>query len=112
MLFHYSAIIMLLAYFIKPNKLNLKLFFFLPIIGIFLAFFKNISLSVFSSMTSLLPKFIGSKIDLYILLLNNNKFSDINLFNSLYLSLIFIYYFSLLNYKRMKSEYDIIFIKI
>jgi len=112
MLFHYSAILMLIVYFINPNKLNRKLFFFFPIIGAFIAIFKHQSLSIFSSLTSILPVFIGSKIDLYILLLDDGKFSDINLFNFLYLSLIFIYYFSLLNYKRMKSEYDIIFIKI
>ncbi|HOK63557.1 MAG TPA: EpsG family protein [Soehngenia sp.] len=116
MLFHYSAIIMLLVYFINPNKLNTKLFLTLPILGIILgillAIFKDISLSIFSNITSVLPQFIGSKIELYILLLYDGKFSDINIFNFLYLSLIFIYYFSLLNYRKMKSQYDIIFIKI
>lgn len=111
-LFHYSAIMMLIVYFINPNKLNLKLFFFLPIIGVFITIFKNLLLNLFLSMTSILPEFIGYKIDLYILLLDEGKFSDINIFNFLYISLIFIYYFSLLNYKKMKSEYDIIFIKI
>jgi len=112
MLFHYSAILMLIVYFINPNKLNLKLFFFFPTIGALIAIFKHQSLSIFSSLTSILPEFIGYKIDLYILLLDEGIFSDINIFNFLYLSLIVIYYFSLLNYKRMKSEYDIIFIKI
>ena len=112
MLFHYSAIVMLIVYFINPNKLNLKLFFFFPTIGALIAIFKHQSLSIFSSLTSILPEFIGYKIDFYILLLDEGIFSDINIFNFLYLSLIVIYYFSLLNYKRMKSEYDIIFIKI
>lgn len=94
---------MLIVYFINPNKLNLKLFFFFPAIGALIAIFKHQSLNIFSSLTSILPEFIGYKINLYILLLDEGKFSDINLFNFLYLSLIFIYYFSLLNYKRMKS---------
>jgi len=34
MLFHYSAIIMLLVYFMNPDKLNVKLYFILPILGI------------------------------------------------------------------------------
>ena len=111
-MFHYSAIIMLLVYPIKPNKINIKVSFMFPIIGLFFAFFKNIFLSIFSTMTSVLPKYLSHKIDLYISLLNVGIYSDINIFNFFYTSLLFIYYLSLLNYRRMKAEYDIIFIKI
>ncbi len=112
MMFHYSAIIMLVFYFIDTKRSNIRILFFLPIAGLLLATDRTLGLSAFSRMASLLPRFLGSKIELYISLLYEGEHSDINIFNSLNLSLLIIYYFCLLNHRKMKSEYDIIFIKI
>jgi len=112
MMFHYSAILMLLVYFINPYKINLKLFFLLPILGILFAIIKDSNLNIFLNILNILPEFISNKIKFYIQLQKDNKYSDINILNLYYLSLIIIYYFSLSNYKKMKSEYDLIFIKI
>lgn len=54
MMFHYSAIIMIFVYLFNPNKMNVRFFFFIPIIGIIIAAFKEVSLNIFSKLTILL----------------------------------------------------------
>ncbi|MEW6566206.1 MAG: EpsG family protein [Spirochaetota bacterium] len=111
--FHYSAFIMIFIYILNPYIINRKLFFFLPLIGILLSLFRNVILNNIISIAHILPEFLSFKLNNYFdLLLNYGTYSEINLFNFYYLSLILFYYYSILNYKKMKSEYDILFIKI
>ena len=111
-LFHYSAAMMILIYFLNTKKINLILYGFLPLIGLFFSVFQNIILEFITVFATLLPSFIGGKINLYILLLDDGKFSDINIFNFYYLSLFFIYYIMLFNYKKFTNIYDLLYIKI
>ncbi len=111
--FHYSAFIMIFIYILNPYKINRKIYFILPLIGILLSFYRNIILNIIISIAHILPEFLSFKLNIYLdLLLNYGTHSEINLFNFYYLSLILFYYYSILNYKKMKSEYDILFLKI
>jgi len=111
--FHYSAFIMIFLYILNPYIINRKLFFFLPLIGILLSLFRNVILNIIISIAHILPEYLSFKLNIYLdLLLNYGTYSEINLFNFYYSSLILFYYYSILNYKKMKSEYDILFIKI
>lgn len=112
MMFHYSAVIMLLAYFLNPYKINFKIFFFLPLIGIVFMFIGITIISILNPFLFLLPDFIANKIQLYILLLDDGRFNQINVFNFYYGSLFVLYYIMILYHNYFKSLYDILFLKI
>jgi hypothetical protein len=87
--FHYSAFIMIFIYILNPYIINRKLFFFLPLIGILLSLFRNVILNNIISIAHILPEFLSFKLNNYFdLLLNYGTYSEINLFNFYYLSLI------------------------
>ena len=112
MMFHYSAIIMLLAYFLNPSKINFKIFFFLPLIGIVLMLIGVNIITILNPFLFLLPDFIANKIEIYISLLDQGKYSDINVFNFYYGSLFILYYIMILYHSYFKSQYDVLFLKI
>mgnify|MGYP001770686908 CR=1 FL=1 len=111
-LFHYSAIVMLPLYFLNPRKINI-IYFFLPIIGLFLAYF-GLSKIIFLNITNSLPEFLAYKIRLYLSLLELDLHAEIHIFNFFYSSLLIIFYFSLYYYVKNKAkfEYDILYVKI
>lgn len=111
MAFHYSAIIMLVVYFVNNKNINRKIYFFLPIIGLFLAFIPNLILTIFTFFEFILPSVIANKITIYISLIDNEDYNKINIFNLFTLSLICFYYFALFNIWRLKTELDIVLIK-
>jgi hypothetical protein len=112
MMFHYSAVLMLFVYILNPHKINFKIFFFLPLIGlIFMLIGLNI-ITILNPFLFLLPDFVANKITLYILLLDNGKFNQINVFNFYYGSLFMFYYIMILYYSYFKSQYDVLFLKI
>ena len=111
MAFHYSAIIMLVVYFINNRNINRKIYFFLPIIGLFLAFIPNLMLTIFTFFEFILPSVIANKVTIYISLIDNEDYNKINIFNLFTLSLICFYYFALFNIWRLKTELDIVLIK-
>lgn len=112
MMFHYSAVIMLLAYFLNPYKINFKIFFFLPLIGIVFMFIGINIITILNPFLFLLPDFLANKIELYILLLDDGKFNQINVFNFYYTSLLVFYYIMILYHNYFKSLYDVLFLKI
>lgn len=112
MMFHYSAVLMLLVYFLNPHKINFKIFGFLPIIGVIFMLVGINVITILNPFLFILPDFIANKIELYILLLDDGKFSEINVFNFYYGSLLVLYCTMILYYNYFKSQYDILFIKI
>ncbi len=112
MMFHYSAIIMLIVYFLNPYKINFKIFFFLPLIGMFFTFSGINILTILNPFLSILPDFISNKIELYVSLLDYGKFNQINVFNVYYSSLFVLYYIMILYHSYFKSQYDVLFLKI
>jgi hypothetical protein len=112
MMFHYSAILMLLVYFLNPYKINLKVFFFLPLIGIIFMLIGINVITILNPFLFILPDFIANKIELYILLLDDEKFNQINVFNFYYASLLVFYYIMILHHNYFKSLYDVLFLKI
>jgi hypothetical protein len=112
--FHYSAIVMLPLYFLNPKRLNI-IFLLLPTIGFILAIF-NLSQFFLLNFINILPNFLAYKIQIYLELLKLGEHSEISIINIYYCFLLFsiyIFYFLLIKNKiKIKSNYDIIFIKI
>jgi len=111
-LFHYSAIIMVLVYFLSNRSLNKKLYFLLPGFGILIALISDFTLKIFNLLSIILPSFLSDKIIAYLTLKESDVFTEINIFNFFTLSLIVIYYFLLLNFDRIASKLNIILIKL
>lgn len=111
-LFHYSAIIMLIVYFVQPKILNRHIYAVLPIVGVILATLSSYTLPLVTYLIDLLPEAIGYKLNLYIILLENDVQSEIKIFNPYYLSLLAIYFILIYKYKLIKSDYNIVLIKI
>jgi len=111
-MFHYSAIIMLLVYFLNPHKINFKFFFFLPLIGIFSIVVGSNVISILNFLSLYLPDFLSYKLELYIHLLDKGIMSKINVLNFYYGSLLIFYYIMISYYKYFKSKYDILLLKI
>jgi len=111
-LFHYSAIIMAPFYFLNKSKIKLKYYLYLPIIGLVLSLFPHLIRFFLEIIINYFPTFISYKLNTYLGLINSGVHNQINIFNLYYLSLFLIYYFVLINYKKFKSQYDYIYIKI
>lgn len=110
-LFHYTAIIMLFIYLIN-SKNNKQLFYlFLPLIGILLAI-TNFGKYFLMSMISFLPEFLSYKINLYLTMHEAGMYTEINVFNLYYSSLLIIYYFAIININKFKKEINVLQIKI
>jgi hypothetical protein len=94
-LFHYSAIVFMALYFIKPSFYKSKWFYcVLPLFGVFLAKL-NISLIFIQTVANYLPSFLSSKIWIYIELLQSGQLNIVDPINIGNLFLLCIYYFAL-----------------
>jgi len=111
-MFHYSALIMLFIYFLSPKKINQYLYFFLPLISIVALLVDLDIIFIMKMVLPILPSFLGSKVELYLMLLERGEYSNINVFNFYYLSLLGFYFIAILNYRKFKSDYDVLLIKV
>jgi len=114
-LFHYSAIVMLPLYFLNLRKISI-IYFFLPVIGLFLAYF-GLSKILLLNFTDFLPEFLSYKLRIYLSLLELGEHKEIHIFNFFYSSLLILLYFifSLYYYAKNKikfNNYDIFYIKV
>ena len=112
-LFHYSAIVMLPLYFLNLRKISI-IYFFLPVIGLFLAYF-GLSKILLLNFTDFLPEFLSYKLRIYLSLLELGEHKEINIFNFFYSSLLILLYFILYYYAKNKikfNNYDIFYIKV
>jgi len=110
--FHYSAIFMFLVYFFNPSSFQRIFYFVFPIFGMALAFLKSYTLILFNVFVNLFPAFISDKLNVYLILLGEGQYSDINIFNFYYLSILMFYFLLVVNYRMLKSKYDLVFLKI
>ena len=113
-LFHYSAIVMFFAYFINRKKTEAFEFLFyliLPFIGIEF-YFMEIGKLIIMYILPYLPIFIQNKLDAYIKLFHNHKFSNFDMHGITILGFIFIYYFFLFNIKKIKKPIDKVLLKL
>ena len=111
-MFHYSALVMVFAYFINLKKINRYFYFMLPLLGIFLAFKTTFLLNLLSSYINFLPSILSFKIQVYIEQLNEGHRAGLNLFNFYYTTVLIFYYVLLFNISRIKYQYDLIFFKM
>ena len=113
-LFHYSAIIMVPLYFLNPRKISI-IYFLLPITGLLFAYFNfNLSKILLANFVGILPEFLAYKVRMYLSLLELGVHSEINILNIHYSFLLIVLYFGLFCgvTNRLKSPYDILFVKI
>jgi len=111
-MFHYSALVMVFAYFINLKKINRYFYFALPFLGIFLAFKTALLLNLLSSYINFLPAILSLKIQLYIDQLNEGRRAGLNLFNFYYTTILIFYYVLLFNIGKLKCQYDLMFFKM
>ncbi|HPS90829.1 MAG TPA: EpsG family protein [Methanothrix sp.] len=114
-LFHYQAIIMLLLYPIINAKIGKWFYFVIPILGLAFSFLSDYILDIITTnmfIFNYIPSFLSHKIILYIDLYYKGELNYINVFNLYYMSLVVIYYFSIINIDRFESDLDTIMIKI
>lgn len=112
MSFHYSAIIMLPLYFLNAKKFSKYFYFSLPLFGLACALANSVTLPMFAFLIGLLPESIGYKLNIYVLFLSEDDQSKIRLFNPYYMSLTLLYMFLVAKYALLKSDYDILLLKI
>lgn len=112
-LFHYSAIICFLLWFISGSSFNKKVYLSIIPISYFLFFF-HID---FIGVLKLIPiQAIQSKVELYLSAVDSNFITkkDINIFNSLQILRIILFYFLMykIDYIIIKNKYMYILMKI
>lgn len=110
--FHYSSVVMILLYFINPKKINKIIWFSVPLFGLSLSFFPNLMFDILELSKIILPADIANKMNIYLLLINNEDYNKINIFNFFTLSLVGYYYLMLLNIYKFKSDIDILLVKL
>ena len=113
-LFHYSAFVMIFAYFVNPKKTKIfeSLFYLiLPFIGIEF-YFMNIGKLIIMHILPYLPIFIQSKLNSYILAFKFHKYNNFDMHGITILGFIAIYYFFLLNIKKIKKPLDKVLVKL
>lgn len=114
-LFHYSAVIMIILYPLINAKKNRYFWSIVPIFGLFFVFLNKLILDFIAMsiyLLEFLPSIFSYRILLYIDLYSKGIFNEINIFNLYYFSLVAIFYFCLINIKKFKSNLDIVLIKI
>jgi hypothetical protein len=109
--FHYSALIMIVFYFISFKKINKNIYYSLPIFGLVLALAPNFIFSILTFSASILPSMLSNKIIMYLNFLKDGIHSDIHIFNIYIVSLLIIYYFSLFNLKKFESKLNTLLVK-
>ena len=110
--FHYSAVIMILLYFIDPAKLNKKVYYTLPALGVFISLFPDLVLKLLSIAVAVFPSFISAKVNVYLDLMSDDAYNKINTANLFILSLLIFYYFALYNSSRLVFKADTLLIKL
>ena len=104
--FHYVAFIMFFFLIFNRNKLKVYWYYCLPLF-LFILSLSNISIyKIFEVFVKILPSFLSYKVNLYLLLLKDGVYADINVLNVFYSSVLLIYYILLFNQHRLQSEYD------
>lgn len=109
-LFHYSAILGLLLLFFKRDSFNPIVYFSILFSSLLFAFL--VGGSFLNAIVNYLPSFLSYKLVLYMDLLEEGRFSAINVFNIYYLSLFVMSVFFIFNYKKIKDGSDLLFLKV
>jgi len=115
-LFHYSAIVMLMLYFLDKNKINSFLYFLLPLVGLFLSY-TNVMIEIMYQAVPILPDFLSTKIHIYLSLMEQGKIKQVNPVNIGNFFLLCIYYLNLyvaaIKQKvEVKKGYYLLYIKL
>lgn len=111
-LFHYSALILLLLPLIERLKIKYIFYSLFPIILFFLTKAKVSLLILFRMLLPVLPSFLSNKINIYLALLANSNSEGLNLYSFAHISMLFLYYFLLYVNKYLASDYDRFLVRI
>ncbi|MCS5449768.1 EpsG family protein [Enterobacter huaxiensis] len=108
--FHYSALLAFVIFMLSKDKINRKIYFFLPIAGVIISLILNVGL--LSILSQYLPGFLSAKINAYLAIQNNDSYNQINIFNFYYTILMLIYVSLLLFMGNKINPKDFLYIKI
>ncbi len=112
-MFHYSAIVALPFYFLKPKHINVKLYLILPLLGLaFAVILHQYGDTILRMIVLILPDILSHKLNIYLNLSRSGIGNNINIYNSYYSSLFIIYYFSILHINKFHFKFDILFVEI
>jgi hypothetical protein len=111
-MFHYVAILAIPLYILRAKEIRVKLFAVFPIVAISLLLFKDTTISVVLWFLHLLPQFVSQKPEYYITNYLNGAQKTPIIISYLNLSYIIIYYLAILNVKKLKGVYDLLFVKL
>lgn len=111
-MFHYSAIVMVAVYLIRQERLNARFYLLLPLVALAISFSNALLLGVVQQVANAIPGIFGSKVLMYISLLDADTGVAINLFSLYYVSVLAVYYIVFLNIDKFKGVYDVILIKL
>lgn len=111
--FHYTAIIMLPLYFINTKKINKKIFFCIPLIGIIFALNPNITVSILNILASFFPTYIENKILISITLKEEQYINnDVPILSVTMINFMCFYYFFLFKLSKLNTKVNILLLKI
>lgn len=110
--FHFSAVLMFFMYFIKTDKVDRKVYFLLPLLGMLTSFFPELILDLMHTYYTFLPEFLGRKVGIYLSLMSDENHNKINIFNSFMVSLVLFYYFMFFNLNRFRGDIDNLLFKM
>lgn len=110
-LFHYSAFIMIFAYFVNIKKTKIfefLLYIFLPFIGMFL-YLKGIGELIIIHILPYLPPFLSIKLIMY---MKHKGLKHFDIHGITILGFMVIYYFFIFNFKKIKNPLDKVLVKL
>lgn len=115
-LFHYSAIVMFLLYFLSSRKINVYFYLLLPLVGVVLSY-THLPFEILYFIAQILPNFLSAKIHIYFSLMKQGKIDVVNPFNIGNLFILCIYYLNLYIVTKkqryeMKAGYYLLCIKL
>jgi hypothetical protein len=106
--FHYSAIVLVLFYFISDRDINRYAYFLLLVFSAFISNYSDLLIDLIIGNSSFFPIYIQNKLNNYLVF---RDYAEINIVNSFSIISFSIYIFLILN-KNVYSSIDIIMIKI
>lgn len=111
-LFHYSAVIFFLFYFLKSSSLNKIFYFLLPFFGILIGLRSVQVLNIVSYMVNFLSSFLSVKILHSLELINAGYFIPLSIVSGAALYKMALYFILFFTFSNERNNYIVICLKI
>lgn len=111
-LFHYSAIILFLVYFLNGKHPGRIFYSALPLFGFGVAALGGLLLQFVPELISILPSVVSYKLEIYLALLEQGVGEEINFFSYYYLLIAVVYIYCIVNVDCFAGRLDGLMVKI